>query len=533
MMPAWPSVPNQGTQPSPPAFTYHPAPAYTPVQVRQSFAAPYPAPPPSYPVSQVTYGHSQVPAPVPQPAYPPAAAPASEEPAKKKIDWPDSVRYYVQRSFLPENLDPSVTRQDMEAKLKEIISHANETGVMHTINWDTMPLPQQIIKQERTQALISQVQALTTDPTWGTAPSAVPANQSRKRKSGNMSEDTDTGAAPWRTSTESRGLLQDRITQPTPDKRQSMDEPLSKKDSKFQKQLEKRQKRFDGGYKSTYRSPSPPPSDGPVVGTCTTLEKRYLRLTAPPVPSVVRPEYILKQTLQLLKKKWKQEQNYSYICDQFKSMRQDLTVQRIKNDFTVEVYEIHARIALEKGDLGEYNQCQTQLKALYQLGLKGNPIEFKAYRILYFIHTANRTALNDVLADLTTAEKKERAIKHALDVRSALALGNYHRFFQLYLDTPNMGGYLMDMFVDRERLAAFCNICKAYKPDVRLRFVTEELGFEGDQHAAQFIVDHVGESVLEERNGDIMFLTAKADKLQLFEPLRAAAFRRIDIKGQI
>jgi hypothetical protein len=439
-----------------------PAPAYTAVHVRQSFATPYATPPPPYSVSQAAYGHSQVPAPVPQPTYPPAAAPAAEEPAKKKIDWPESVRFYVQRSFLPENLDPSVTRQDMEAKLKETISHANETGVMYTVNWDTMPLPQQIIKQERTQALIAQVQALTTNATQAAVPAAMPANPSRKRKSGNMSEETDAGTPPWRTvSVDSRGLLQDRITQPTPDKRQVMDEPLSKKDSKFQKQLEKRQKRFDGGYKSTYRSPSPPPSDGPVVGTCTTLEKRYLRLTAPPVPSVVRPEYILKQTLQLLKKKWKQEQNYSYICDQFKSMRQDLTVQRIKNDFTVEVYEIHARIALEKGDLGEYNQCQTQLKALYQLGLKGNAIEFKAYRILYFIHTANRTALNDVLADLTTAEKKERDIKHALDVRSALALGNYHRFFQLYLDTPHMGGYLMDMFVDRERLAAFCNICKA------------------------------------------------------------------------
>jgi len=136
-------------------------------------------------------------------------------------------------------------------------------------------------------------------------------------------------------------------------------------------------------------------------------------------------------------------------------------VQRITNDLTVDVYEIHARIALEKGDIGEYNQCQTQLRVLYARGLKGKSVEFKAYRILYFIHTSNRTALNDVLADLTIAEKEEKAIKHALDVRSSLALGNYHKFFRLYLDTPNMGAYLMDMFVVRERLAALSNICKA------------------------------------------------------------------------
>lgn len=116
---------------------------------------------------------------------------------------------------------------------------------------------------------------------------------------------------------------------------------------------------------------------------------------------------------------------------------------------------------LKRGDLGEYNQCQTQLRALYAQNIKGKDVEFKAYRILYFIHTGNRTALNDALAELTTAEKRAPAIKHALDCRSALALGNYHRFFRLYLDTPNMGAYLMDMFVNRERLAALANICKA------------------------------------------------------------------------
>jgi len=351
----------------------------------------------------------------------------------------------------------------VEAKLKETITAASDSNSLNTIDWDSLPLPQEMIRTARAQALWAQQ---SVDLRLGGNGSGNPS-QAKKRKSQEMGgrEDSSSSTPPWRTTNNQNGL-QDRITsQATTDRfdkrQQPFQEDTTKGTSKFQKNMEKRQKRFDGGYKSSYKSPSPEPSAGPVVGTCQKLEKPYFRLTSAPIPSHVRPEHILKQTLELLKKKWRKEGNYSYICDQFKSMRQDLTVQRITNEFTVMVYEIHARIALEKGDLGEYNQCQTQLRVLYAKGLEGKSVEFKAYRILYFIYSANRTALNDVLADLTTAEKEEEAIKHALKVRSALALGNYHKFFRLYLDTPNMGAYLMDMFVVRERLAALANICKA------------------------------------------------------------------------
>ena len=430
-------------------------PAYHPVQVRQTF--------------------NQPPAwnPIVQRNAPPLQPQPTEEPAqKKKIDWPQPVRDYVQRSFDPSNAFADVTRADMEHKLKLTISQATDNNTLHTTDWAALALPQHLIRQERAVAAATMAwQRESVNMQMSSTGLMNPAREqilkSKKRKSQEMgggNDDESNSTPPWRT-TNTRNGFEDRITYPADrfDKRQptSHDDNL-KGTSKFNKNLEKRQKRFDGGYKSTYKaSPSPEPSAGPVIGLSQTLEKRYFRLTAPPIPSQVRPEHILRQTLDLLKKKWKKEGNYSYICDQFKSMRQDLTVQRIKNEFTVTVYEIHARIALEKGDLGEYNQCQTQLKALYAQKLGGNPVEFKAYRILYFIHTSNRTSLNDVLADLTTAEKGEQAIKHALDVRSALALGNYHRFFRLYLDTPNMGAYLMDMFVVRERLSALSNICKA------------------------------------------------------------------------
>lgn len=421
--------------------------AYTAVSVRQGFSQPY---------IQSQYSAYASPTNPPPPSAA-AASPQQEAPQQQqKVDWPDSVRSYVQRSFESKNMLPDVTRDEMEAKLKETISHAKETGIMYTTNWDAMPLPQHLIKAQRVAQVMAPVwsspaaTAATAASLSGQSPAAAAqptttTTGSKKRKSGDFGDEP----SPWR-STKNLSLS-DRISHP----------PQAESKSQKQKQAEKRQKRFENEYRSAYRSPSPPPSTGPIVGTCTKLEKGYLRLTSAPKPSMVRPEHILHQTLDLLKKKWRQESNYNYICDQFKSLRQDLTVQRIRNEFTVSVYEIHARIALEKGDLGEYNQCQTQLRALYALGLKGNAVEFKAYRILYFIHTANRTALNDAIADLTTADKEERAIKHALEVRSALALGNHHRFFQLYLDVPNMGAYLIDMFVKRERLAALATMCKA------------------------------------------------------------------------
>jgi hypothetical protein len=69
---------------------------------------------------------------------------------------------------------------------------------------------------------------------------------------------------------------------------------------------------------------------------------------------------------------------------------------------------------------------------------------------------------------------------------------------------------------------------------VTLRFITEELGFESDADAAQFVCQYNGGEYLEERPDGIRFLTAKAfSSGNVFEVAKKEAFRKIDIKGQI
>jgi hypothetical protein len=417
--------------------------------------------------------HQYMPAPSSNTASKPPPPPPAPQPAKKKVNWSPDVRDYVNRSFAQATSIPGITKEQIESKLKAIITEATQSGRLDTMKWKELPLPQEMIHNERTRALLAPVSppsSVAAVPIYNTSTYQSPPDVSRKRKSIELS--TDTGMAtpqpPWRTNGPPSGALADRVSFNPTEKRPKLD--MSKSVSKSNASLESRRRRFEdsrAGSNSPHtqessRGPSPEPKmTGPIVGRSQKLEKNYFRLTSAPNPDDVRPLEVLRQTLELLKKKWRSDGNYAYICDQFKSLRQDLTVQHIKNDFTTSVYEYHARIALEKGDLGEYNQCQTQLRALYKQNLGGHPVEFKAYRILYFIHTCNQTDMNDELSDLTPADKEAPAIKHALEVRSALALGNYHKFFKLYLTVPDMGAYLMDMFVERERLAALACLCKA------------------------------------------------------------------------
>lgn len=83
-------------------------------------------------------------------------------------------------------------------------------------------------------------------------------------------------------------------------------------------------------------------------------------------------------------------------------------------------------------------------------------------------------------------------------------------------------------------------LLRSYKPDVSLSFIVNELAFQGEEedpdHGArvcvQFICDHGGEHLISQRDdGVVSFLTGQAKTI--FEDAKNAAFKHIDIKGQI
>ncbi len=80
----------------------------------------------------------------------------------------------------------------------------------------------------------------------------------------------------------------------------------------------------------------------PLVGTSKALEKNFLRLTTEPRVEDVRPQVVLKRAMKMVKRRWKNEQvDYKWACEQLKAIRQDLSVQNVRNDITVDVYQTH------------------------------------------------------------------------------------------------------------------------------------------------------------------------------------------------
>ena len=254
--------------------------------------------------------------------------------------------------------------------------------------------------------------------------------------------------------------------------------------------------------------------DKKAVGTNTDLEKSYLRLTSAPAASEVRPPSVLRDALALVKKKWAESRDAAYAADQLKSIRQDLTVQRKRGgSLAAEVYETHARIALETKDWAEFNQCQTVLRAMHErrgarkLDATNRTdetddvvAEFAAYRLLYAASQSTTASLTIELRHLArqgalepgrTHEYVASALRVAIAAKTNAPSPAFFRELGASRVSRSCPGFvrlaeLCSCGVRRDALRAMLRAYAGSRDGVPVAFAAKTLGFFGDDACDAF-----------------------------------------------
>ena len=415
--------------------------------------------------------------------------------------WPPGLKSYVERCF--KNVS-QLQRANLQKALKIVIADAQNVGELWSRDWDTLPLPDLHSSPEEAAAIIRELGAVS-GPQWTAVPTQPRALQRQFQQSHVYSAATSQPQPkqqlhPW------------PAIDTTPVTKGKKRKALDAKVSAEERRKQQRAGRFGDGL-----APGAAPAVNvnkqrrkrllelaqdneldeelmwdavAIKGTCQELEKSYFRLTSAPHPSTVRPEPVLRKALTRLtnliveEKKENGSVNYFYFLDQFKGLRQDLTVQHIKNDFAIAVYEAHARAALEYGDMAEYNQCQGQLAGLYGLGKNRQTTdEFLTYRILYqAVHARHGEGLQllNTLKSVPKDQQQRPGYVQALDIFSALIARDSVRFFQFYLECHKLSRALLDLAVPRLRFETLSAFVSAFRPTVPVSFLSKALGFLGE-----------------------------------------------------
>ncbi|OON19810.1 SAC3/GANP family protein, partial [Opisthorchis viverrini] len=421
--------------------------------------------------------------------------PPALEAKSTKEQWSAELKDYVQRAFC--SIDTKEEKDQMERILKEKLEYIFRNNI--TVDWTTENIPtvpsKTIAALQNAAAAASRPSSVNSDrPTSPTSATAV--KKGRRRKRGGRG-----------------GVLDSTVTErpviarePTPPSRGrgrgskrvrgsnhigTSVARLSDRANRFKDHLSMSSLSGSGSIARTTSQLLLNLGDEgdelsaefqacQIVGTMQELEKPYLRLTRAPEPHEVRPVSVLKLALEHVKQKWITKSDYHWTCEQFKSIRQDLTVQGIEDEFAVAVYETHADAALDAGDFEEFHQCQSQLLRLYNEGLgSARVLEFTAYRLLYYMFTLDLLGMNTIMAGLRPTHKSNPCVRYALDVRSAWSLHNYRRFFRLVCppddgeQPPLRCGQVIQWFLERERKNALKTIFKFISDSVGLPSTVE------------------------------------------------------------
>jgi len=140
-------------------------------------------------------------------------------------------------------------------------------------------------------------------------------------------------------------------------------------------------------------------------------------------------------------------------------MRQELPLTYQRIHLQSDVYELHARIALEMADLGEIYQCQIAATSAVSLNLGGHPSEFWLI-VSYTLFIPESHGFETIYGRINFRDKETPPSSMLWKLGRLLASGNYHRLFVSTLTCPTWALTWWHV-CSRERLLALDKICKA------------------------------------------------------------------------
>lgn len=220
-----------------------------------------------------------------------------------------------------------------------------------------------------------------------------------------------------------------------------------------------------------------------VVGAREDLLKPYLRLTAAPRPRDVRPPRVLEKTLDKIEAAVAGGGDYRTWAEQYKSARQDLTVQGVRGALARRAYEGNARFALAANDLDEFHQCQVKLRDLHALGVEDDGVlaEFAALGALHALSIAPAEATRAIARCLSFIDDPRCAAVAAL--ATARARSDPFAVVRAAARCDAAAQPLVAPLLDRGRRDAFSAALRVYAPELPVARLHELLGF-ADEPAA-------------------------------------------------
>jgi len=248
------------------------------------------------------------------------------------------------------------------------------------------------------------------------------------------------------------------------------------------------------------RAPSGAPpevSSKPLEGRSQDLERPFMRFSEAPRPEEVRPLPVLREAFKKTREKWTKDQDWSYVGEMLRSIRQDLTIQMLRDIFVVEVHEYWAQLALEVGDFKQFDQAAVQLQAYYadptleKGATKLN--EVLAWRLLYLTVEGEGIATTEFLRrNAQRLDFSVPVVKLAWRLRRAISQRCHTKAMHM-LAPPKTEGQtgeddvppvlpesLRAELLRRVKLAQLMEVCKAVRENMS-RSRLENLGLLEDE----------------------------------------------------